>query len=90
MAVGQDVVTVKNEGDANAGDNEDGEHHRENIEEEATEKLLKNGVKSLNVDETAEQNCTVTEDINKFLREMPLTDDVTCGFWIFKGKFFQR
>lgn len=38
----------------------------------------------------SEQDRKMTEDINKLLRDMPLTDDMTCGFWIFKGTFFQR
>lgn len=38
----------------------------------------------------SEQDKKMTEDINKLLRDMPLTDDMTCGFWIFKGTFFQK
>lgn len=46
-----------------------------------------NGAKS---SEKSDHDQTMTEEINKILRDMPLTDDMTCGFWIFKGRFFQR
>lgn len=29
-------------------------------------------------------------DIEKILKNMTLTDETTCGFWIFKGDFFQK
>ncbi|XP_059225479.1 solute carrier organic anion transporter family member 74D [Stomoxys calcitrans] len=47
----------------------------------------KNGLKK---NEKSDLDRTTTEEINKLLRDMPLTEDMTCGFWIFKGKFFQR
>lgn len=47
----------------------------------------KNGLKK---NEKSEQDRAMTEDINKLLRDMPLTDDMTCGFWILKGKFVQK
>uniref|UniRef100_A0A1A9UYM4 Solute carrier organic anion transporter family member n=1 Tax=Glossina austeni TaxID=7395 RepID=A0A1A9UYM4_GLOAU len=71
-------------------------HHQTVIDFEkdgADEKLLKNGNISRNGlknGEKSEYDRTMTEDINKLLREMPLTEDMTCGFWIFKGKFLQR
>lgn len=71
-------------------------HHQTVIDFEkdgADEKLLKNGNLSRNGlknGEKSEYDRTMTEDINKLLREMPLTEDMTCGFWIFKGKFLQR
>lgn len=46
-----------------------------------------NGVQN---DEKTDNEQTMSEEINKILRDMPLTDDVTCGFWLFKGRFFQR
>lgn len=47
----------------------------------------KNGLKK---NEKSELDRNTTEEINKWLRDTPLTDDMTCGFWIFKGKFLQR
>ena len=49
----------------------------------------KNGLKTQK-SVKSEQDRKMTEDINNLLRDMPLTDDMTCGFWIFKGTFFQR
>ncbi|XP_023302200.2 solute carrier organic anion transporter family member 74D [Lucilia cuprina] len=73
--------------------------HSDNPEEITAEsKLLnsssngsapKNGLKKQK-SVKSEQDRKMTEDINKLLRDMPLTDDMTCGFWIFKGTFFQR
>jgi len=40
--------------------------------------------------EKSEQDRLITEDINKLLDEMPLEKNVACGFWIFRGAFFQR
>ncbi|XP_030370768.1 solute carrier organic anion transporter family member 74D [Scaptodrosophila lebanonensis] len=39
--------------------------------------------------EKSEHDRTMTEEINKLLNDMPLEKDITCGFWIFKGRFFQ-
>ncbi|XP_005176681.1 solute carrier organic anion transporter family member 74D [Musca domestica] len=47
----------------------------------------KNGLKK---NEKSELDRNTTEEINKWLRDTPLTDDMTCGFWILKGKFLQR
>jgi len=30
------------------------------------------------------------ENLNDLYKDMPLTDDTTCGFWIFKGYFLQK
>ncbi|XP_055606814.1 solute carrier organic anion transporter family member 74D [Uranotaenia lowii] len=30
------------------------------------------------------------DDIEEMFKDMPLTKDTTCGFWIFRGSFFQR
>lgn len=57
-------------------------------------KSIKNGInkndnnknKNLN-DDKEKQN---DEDITEYLKNMPLTDDTTCGFWIFRGKFLQK
>ncbi|XP_050324322.1 solute carrier organic anion transporter family member 4A1-like [Bactrocera neohumeralis] len=49
----------------------------------------KNGVQSKEKQDP-DTDPTMSEEINKLLRDMPLTDDLTCGFWIFKGRFFQR
>ncbi|KAH8291203.1 hypothetical protein KR054_009739 [Drosophila jambulina] len=38
----------------------------------------------------SEQDRLMTAEINKLLSESPLEKNVTCGFWIFKGKFYQR
>jgi len=40
--------------------------------------------------EKSEQDRLITEDINKLLDEMPLEKNVACGFWVFRGAFFQR
>lgn len=40
--------------------------------------------------EKSEQDRLMTEEINKLLHDMPLEKNVTCGFWIFRGDFFQR
>ncbi|EDW72267.1 uncharacterized protein Dwil_GK20832 [Drosophila willistoni] len=37
----------------------------------------------------SEQDRLMTEEINQLLTESPLEKNVTCGFWIFKGKFYQ-
>ncbi|XP_059613651.1 solute carrier organic anion transporter family member 74D-like [Phlebotomus argentipes] len=31
-----------------------------------------------------------TEDLEDLYNNMPLTEETTCGYWIFKGPFFQR
>ncbi|XP_053963172.1 solute carrier organic anion transporter family member 3A1-like isoform X1 [Anastrepha ludens] len=46
-----------------------------------------NGAKN---NEKSHHDQSMTDEINQILRDMPLTDDMTCGFWIFKGRFFQR
>lgn len=38
----------------------------------------------------SEQDRLITEEINRLLKETPLEKSVTCGFWIFKGDFYQR
>ncbi|XP_022217786.2 solute carrier organic anion transporter family member 74D [Drosophila obscura] len=38
----------------------------------------------------SEQDRLITEEINRLLIETPLEKNVTCGFWIFKGQFYQR
>ncbi|XP_050324330.1 solute carrier organic anion transporter family member 74D-like [Bactrocera neohumeralis] len=38
-------------------------------------------------EETSDSN---KREIDAVERDMPLTDDVRCGFWFFKGTFFQR
>ncbi|KAH8269636.1 hypothetical protein KR018_010960 [Drosophila ironensis] len=38
----------------------------------------------------SEQDRLMTEEINRLLKEAPLEKSVTCGFWIFKGQFYQR
>lgn len=38
----------------------------------------------------SEQDRLMTAEINKLLNESPLEKNVTCGFWIFKGAFYQR
>lgn len=40
-----------------------------------------------NAEETSDSN---KREIHAVERDMPLTDDVRCGFWFFKGAFFQR
>lgn len=40
--------------------------------------------------EKSEQDRLMTEEINKLLNDMPLEKNVTCGFWLFRGAFFQR
>lgn len=30
------------------------------------------------------------QDIDKIMREMEITDDLSCGYWFFKGAFLQR
>lgn len=87
MSVGQDAATGKNKAKF---DTVDGDGECQPPDKEEVEKLLKNGVSSLNNEKKTEQNRKTTQDINKMLKEMPLTEDVTCGFWIFKGQFFQR
>lgn len=73
-----------------------GDTYREN---DVVSRLLDNGnakaIENTNVTQSKEKSDpdtdpTMTEEINKLLRDMPLTDDLTCGFWIFKGRFFQR
>lgn len=63
------------------------------VEEARLLKIPQNGItpkNGLKKNEKSEQDRTTTEEINKLLRDMPLSDDMTCGFWIFRGKFFQR
>uniref|UniRef100_A0A0K8WG47 Solute carrier organic anion transporter family member n=2 Tax=Bactrocera latifrons TaxID=174628 RepID=A0A0K8WG47_BACLA len=85
------MVELEKDAQDNGGDN-----YREN---DVASRLLDNG----NVKATENKNGvqskekqdpdtdpTMSEEINKLLRDMPLTDDLTCGFWIFKGRFFQR
>ncbi|KAH8402448.1 hypothetical protein KR009_012021 [Drosophila setifemur] len=38
----------------------------------------------------SEQDRLMTEEINRLLRDTPLEKSATCGFWIFKGQFYQR
>ncbi|KAL7736165.1 hypothetical protein ACLKA6_003711 [Drosophila palustris] len=40
--------------------------------------------------EKSAQDRLMTEEINKLLDEMPLEKNVACGFWLFRGAFFQR
>uniref|UniRef100_A0A034W7N4 Solute carrier organic anion transporter family member 2B1 n=1 Tax=Bactrocera dorsalis TaxID=27457 RepID=A0A034W7N4_BACDO len=40
-----------------------------------------------NAEEASDTN---KREIDAVERDMPLTDDVRCGFWFFKGTFFQR
>ncbi|XP_011177962.3 solute carrier organic anion transporter family member 5A1 [Zeugodacus cucurbitae] len=49
------------------------------------EKCAKEPIK--NVDEANESN---KREIDAVERDMPLTEDVRCGFWFFKGSCFQR
>lgn len=32
----------------------------------------------------------VTHDLEMRFKDEPLTDETTCGYWIFRGSFFQR
>lgn len=60
-------------------------------EKEKLDQVLNNGVyKEINEKDTDETEKKVEDDIDRILRTMPLTDDTTCGFWILRGKFFQR
>ncbi|XP_016996788.2 solute carrier organic anion transporter family member 74D [Drosophila takahashii] len=54
--------------------------------EEATPKKGKSKKKK----QKSEQDRLMTAEINKLLEESPLERNVTCGFWIFKGRFYQR
>lgn len=40
--------------------------------------------------EKSVQDRQMTEEINKLLDDMPLEKNVACGFWLFRGAFFQR
>lgn len=80
----------------NTTDNNDNHDDNRDDTNDVESKLLssngsapKNGLKQKK-SEKSEQDRTTTEEINKLLRDMPLTDDISCGFWIFKGSFFQR
>ncbi|XP_017054222.1 solute carrier organic anion transporter family member 74D [Drosophila ficusphila] len=46
--------------------------------------------KSKKKKQKSEQERLITAEINRLLEESPLEKNVTCGFWIFKGKFYQR
>jgi len=46
--------------------------------------------KSKKKKQKSEQDRLMTAEINRLLEESPLEKNVTCGFWIFKGKFYQR
>ncbi|EDV35736.1 uncharacterized protein Dana_GF12320 [Drosophila ananassae] len=46
--------------------------------------------KSKKKKQKSEQDRLITEEINRLLKETPLEKSVTCGFWIFKGNFYQR
>lgn len=72
------------------------DNREEDIDLEA--KLLNNGIKQPPENEKSEKEAEkngdenevkMSIDIDKMLKDMPLTDDLTCGFWIFKGRFFQ-
>lgn len=84
------MVELEKDAQDNGGDT-----YREN---DVASRLLDNGnvkVENTNGVQSKEKqdldtDPTMTEEINKLLRDMPLTDDLTCGFWIFKGRFFQR
>ncbi|XP_037950487.1 solute carrier organic anion transporter family member 74D-like [Teleopsis dalmanni] len=95
MADTQDSPVVMNNVQKDNKDRE--ENDNEEDLEDAQTKLLDNGTVKTNTilnglknGEKTEQDRSMTEDINKLLRDMPLTEDMTCGFWIFKGTFFQR
>lgn len=55
------------------------EHYRRNGD--GDEKGVKNG---------AEMEKMLPNDLEDMFKDMPLTKDTTCGFWIFKGEFLQR
>lgn len=55
-------------------------------DEETTPKTGKSKKKK----QKSEQDRLMTAEINKLLAESPLEKNVTCGFWIFKGTFYQR
>lgn len=55
-------------------------------DEETTPKTVKSKKKK----QKSEQDRLMTAEINKLLAESPLEKNVTCGFWIFKGTFYQR
>lgn len=40
--------------------------------------------------EKSVQDRLMTDEINKLLDDMPLEKNVACGFWLFRGAFFQR
>lgn len=65
----------------------------------AEDKLLDNGnaathcakeAKAKLKREKSVQDRQMTEEINKLLDDMPLEKNVACGFWLFRGAFFQR
>lgn len=65
----------------------------------AEDKLLDNGnaaahcakeAKAKLKREKSVQDRQMTEEINKLLDDMPLEKNVACGFWLFRGSFFQR
>lgn len=80
----ENIVTDADNNERGDNDNINVESKLLNSNESAPKKF------SRQKSEKSDQDRTMTEDINKLLRDMPLTDDVTCGFWIFKGKFLQR
>ncbi|GAB0096936.1 Solute carrier organic anion transporter family member [Sergentomyia squamirostris] len=66
----------------NAGDEETLINHQE-------EKIVNNVNHQL--DNSDQKNGgNITEDFEDLYNHMPLTDETTCGFWIFKGPFYQK
>ncbi|KAH8369791.1 hypothetical protein KR093_000982, partial [Drosophila rubida] len=65
-------------------------HGGNNATSAATDKSEQAKAKAKLKREKSEQDRLMTDEINKLLDEMPLEKNVTCGFWLFRGAFFQR
>ncbi|EDW57236.1 solute carrier organic anion transporter family member 74D [Drosophila virilis] len=61
-----------------------------NVHGDEADKSAQARIKAKLKKEKSEQDRLMTEEINKLLNDMPLEKNVTCGFWLFRGAFFQR
>lgn len=58
--------------------------------EKTDEKFEKNDYGKFEKMKSEESETLLRENLEDLYKDMPLTDETTCGFWILKGSFLQR
>lgn len=52
--------------------------------------IVKKGVSREISTNTNEDEVMLKEELDSFYREMPITEDTSCGIWLFKGPLLQK